>query len=668
MLKKIFPILTPTIFPFAMPRNQAPFSRLRTPLSCLPAAALALSSLSSCQAAPAGQTIARQTTAVPKRPTQPNILFVLADDMGYADLACYGGKGVQTPNIDRLAKEGIRFTQFYVNSPICSPSRTAYTTGQYPARWNITSYIDHRQANAQRGMAQWLDLKAPTVARSLSNAGYLTGHFGKWHMGGGRDVGEAPLPTQYGFSQSLTQFEGLGDRVLAVLSAQDGQPETKMGLGVASEKLGKGKVTWAPRSQVTSAFVDHAVSFIQQAEQAGKPFYINLWPDDVHSPFDPPQQLRGDGSKRQLYRGVLSNMDAELAPLFEAIRRSPKLRNNTLVIFASDNGPERGAGLAGPFRGSKGEIYEGGIREPLIVWGPGVIPAAKQGTVNSSAVVSAVDFLPSILKVAGVGQAPAGDGTDLSATITGKSVIGRTQPLFWKRPPDRPGPANDPLPDLAVRDGNWKLLVQEDGSHAHLYDLAKDSGETNDLVAKQPQVAKRLIQSVLAWNKTLPVIAVRSDNINSTPHFELKKGDSLRRNQAPSLAGRGFTITAKIDAKAPQGVIVAQGGVAQGFSLFFDEKGHLNFLIRADREASTVVSPTALSGLHTVEASLGSNRSLTLKVDNQVVAQGKAAKLIPTQPVDGLSVGVDSDGAVGPYESPFPLNGNIESVTFDLEP
>ncbi len=163
-----------------------------------------------------GARSAPQAAPVEKTAQKPNIIFVLADDMGYADLQSYGGQGVKTPNINRLAAEGIRFTQFYVNSPICSPSRTAFTTGQYPARWKITSYIDDRGANNRRGMAQWLDLQAPTIARSLSQAGYHTGHFGKWHMGGGRDVGEAPLLTEYGFDQTLTQFEGLGDRVLPV--------------------------------------------------------------------------------------------------------------------------------------------------------------------------------------------------------------------------------------------------------------------------------------------------------------------------------------------------------------------------------------------------------------------------------------------------------------------
>ncbi|MES2459678.1 MAG: sulfatase-like hydrolase/transferase, partial [Armatimonadota bacterium] len=206
---------------------------------------------------------ARRAKAAPTAPKKPNIIVVFIDDMGYADLSCYGNKEIKTPAIDRLAAEGRRFTQFYVNSPICSPSRTALLTGQYPARWRITSFIENRASNERRGMAQFLDPKAPTLARFLSQAGYATGHFGKWHMGGGRDVGEAPLITSYGFDASLTQFEGLGDRVLAILDPTN-NPEGggKMGLGVASEKLGKGDVRWLPRNEVTKAFVDRTLQFI----------------------------------------------------------------------------------------------------------------------------------------------------------------------------------------------------------------------------------------------------------------------------------------------------------------------------------------------------------------------------------------------------------------------
>src|SRR3954471_4928315 len=133
-----------------------------------------------------------------KAQQRPNIIFIFIDDMGYSDLSCFGNKEIKTPNIDRLAKEGIRFTNYYDNSPICSPSRVAAITGSYPSRYRIYSYLDSREKNKQRGMADFLDSSAPTIARNLKRAGYATAHFGKWHLGGGRDVDNAPLPTAYG--------------------------------------------------------------------------------------------------------------------------------------------------------------------------------------------------------------------------------------------------------------------------------------------------------------------------------------------------------------------------------------------------------------------------------------------------------------------------------------
>ena len=436
--------------------------------------------------------------------TPPNFVFVLIDDMGYADLSCYGQKEIETPNIDRMAREGIRFTQFYVNSPICSPSRTALLTGLFPARWRITSYLASRAENRTRAIADWLDPKAPTLARVLQDAGYATGHFGKWHMGGQRDVGEAPLITEYGFDRSVTQFEGLGDRLLPLCDAFDGTPPRPYPLG--SDKLGHGQITWMDRSRITSGFVERALHFIQAAEEKAKPFYVNVWPDDVHSPFFPPKALRGDASKKQLYLGVVRSMDEQLAPLFDYVRKSPSLSTNTLVIIASDNGPEPGAGSAGIFRGHKGNLYEGGVREPFIVWGPGLISRAACGTMNDRTVVAGIDLLPSLGRLAGI---PAGlkmecDGEDMSRAFLGLEQPRRVKPLFWSRPPDRPGDKGEPWPDLAVRDGDLKLLAMQNGSRAQLYDLANDPGETHNLAAKKPEAVHQLTRKLLDWQKSLP--------------------------------------------------------------------------------------------------------------------------------------------------------------------
>lgn len=436
--------------------------------------------------------------------TRPNIICVFIDDMGWNDFSCFGNPDAETPNIDRLAKEGVRFTQFYVNSPICSPSRCALTTGQYPQRWKITSYLNNRNDNQRRGMAQWLSLEAPTLAKILQQNGYATGHFGKWHLGGQRDVNEAPSILKYGFDESLTNFEGMGPKLLPLTMRPGAEKPGR--IWDKAEILG-GPVVWMQRSEITGGFVDSAMAFIRRAQLDEKPFFVNIWPDDVHGPFWPPVDQWGDGGKRTLYLAVLEEMDRQLARILDHVRNTPALRENTLILVCSDNGPELGAGKATPFRGYKTQLYEGGIRSPLVVWGPGLIPQEHAGRTNETSVFAAFDLAPSLLKIVGV-ETPTGiefDGEALPDVVLGKSNASRQQPLFFRRPPDRDsfyGEAD--LPDLAVRDGDWKLLCEYDGSDPQLYDLSKDPSETTNLTKEFPEIVKKLGDAVLAWHRSMP--------------------------------------------------------------------------------------------------------------------------------------------------------------------
>lgn len=444
------------------------------------------------------------------RSQRPNIVTVFIDDMGWSDLSCFGGQAVETTNIDQLASEGLRFTNFYVNSPICSPSRTALTTGDYPARHRITSYLDNRQRNLKRGIANWLDPDVVTLPRMLSDAGYRVGHFGKWHMGGQRDVGDAPLITAYGFDASLTNFEGLGPRVLPLCyAAADSEPRRH---DLGSSKLGHGPIEWEDRSLITQRFVERTLEFIDESTEAGKPFYVNVWPDDVHSPFFPPLSRRDDESKRALYHAVLKTMDEQLGPLFDRIRDDPRLRDNTLILLASDNGPEPGAGVSTPLRGSKGYLYEGGIRSPLIVWGPKLLEPGSAGTTNDVTIVSSVDLVASLITLAGVSppEQYSCDGEDLLAALLGISQAQRSGPLYWRRPPDRPGTDALPNPDLAIRDGQWKLLTDVNGANTELYNLRNDPGETRNVAGRRPQIVQRLQRLVLQWNAQLPKDAIEA--------------------------------------------------------------------------------------------------------------------------------------------------------------
>ncbi len=430
-------------------------------------------------------------------PPRPSIVFVLTDDFGWGDLGCYGGKFVPTPNLDRMAAEGIRFTQFYVASPICSPSRVGATTGMCPARWRITSYLQTRKGNAACDQADFLDPAAPSVARLLKSAGYATAHFGKWHMGGGRDVTNAPPIRDFGFDEWASTWE-----------SPDPHPD-----------LTATNWIWSPQDKVkrwdrTAFFVDKTLDFLRR--HPNQPCYVNLWPDDTHTPFVPSPALKqkyqagNNTSGERNFQGVLEEYDRQMGRLLDGLKRLG-CATNTLVMFTGDNGPlptyeqRRTGGL----RGSKLSLYEGGIREPLLVWWPG---RAAAGQVNERTVLGAVDLLPSFCKLAGASIPPATaerlDGEDLSgAFISGTPT--RRRPLFWEygRNAESFAYPNEPTnrsPRLAVRDGRWKVLVNPDGSQAELYDLTADLREEKNLATSQAELTKRLSDQVLQWWKGLP--------------------------------------------------------------------------------------------------------------------------------------------------------------------
>lgn len=437
---------------------------------------------------------------------RPNLLIVFVDDFGFGDLGVNGGAGVPTPNMDKLAAEGTRFTQFYVASPICSPSRCGVITGQFPGRWRITSFLQTRTGNRLCEQADFLDPKAPSFVRQFKQAGYATAHIGKWHLGGGRDVDDAPKFAAYGYDVGLGTYES---------------PERAPELGLKIEPWAK---TTEPqqvqRHDRTRWMVDQTLAFAKK--QSDAPWLVNLWLDDVHTPYTPSDEQRtaaGEGVGTPAYRAVLRETDRQIGRLLDGLREL-KQEGRTIVLLAGDNGPEpsfqqkRTAGL----RGMKWSLYEGGIRTPLIVRWPGKVPAGK---VNDRAFVSAVDWFPTLCALANVPM-PAGvafDGIDQSAAWLGKSdALPREKPLVWeygRTPVDLNAPKGvrafpyppEPgakSPNLAVRDGRWKLLVNADGSGAELYDLEADPRESRNQAAVEHAVTERLKAAVLAWRRTLP--------------------------------------------------------------------------------------------------------------------------------------------------------------------
>jgi arylsulfatase A-like enzyme len=425
---------------------------------------------------------------------QPDIVFVLTDDMGYSDPGCYGGTFVPTPNIDELAREGTRFTHFYDAAPVCSPSRAGFITGIFPARLNFTSYLNTRARNRDSEQTDFLTTAAPALARVLKAAGYATAHFGKWHLGGGRDVKDAPLFSAYGYDEHVGTWESP-------------EPDPQI---TASDWI------WSAQDPVkrwdrTRYFVDHALDFLSRHKN--QPCYVEVWPDDVHTPWVPNLQREMAEPKSEEepdFCAVLAQYDVQMGRLFNGID-ALGLAKNTIIIFTSDNGPLPTFNHArtGGLRGSKVSLYEGGVRVPFIVRWPDHVPANR---VDEQTVISGVDLFPTLCTI-GQATLPSGvnfDGQDMSAAWTAAPLV-RAKTIFWEYGRNSvsfnyPKDPYDRSPHLAVREGKWKLLVNPDGTNVELYDLEADPNETTNLVSRQPDVGKKLCDDALTWRRALPTL------------------------------------------------------------------------------------------------------------------------------------------------------------------
>lgn len=437
----------------------------------------------------------------------PNIVFFFIDDMGYADPSCFGNPAMKTPNIDRLAEQGIRLTQFYVNSPICSASRVALTTGCYQQRFRIHSYLASRKANRDRKMPNWLDANVTTLAKLLKKVGFRTAHFGKWHMGGGRDVGDAPLPQAYGYEQSLVSFEGLGDRILWQKSGNQKQ----------SWQHGRGQILDLPKHKTTETYVDRAINFIEKNKDGR--FYVRIFPNDVHDAHVPSEKQlqkwpgKSSNPPDEKFFAVLDEMDRQIGRVIDTVDRLG-LAEETLILFTSDNGPTdwpryynndvTPPGFTGPLFGRKWSLFEGGIRMPFIARWKGTIPA---GVTNEKSVVAAMDLLPSLAQITGVIIPPdaSPDGTDMSKAILGDQIIRQT-PIYWEygvHGSIRPGKADHISPGLAMRDGDWKLLCNPDETETKLFNLKTDIGESKNVAKQYTNVAQDMRGKLLTWWKQM---------------------------------------------------------------------------------------------------------------------------------------------------------------------
>ena len=426
---------------------------------------------------------------------KPSIILILTDDMGYSDIGCYGGKFAPTPNIDKMASEGIRFTQYYSASPICSPSRTGILTGMAPASWNITSFLHERIENKKCEMADFVSASAPSMARTLKEAGYATGHFGKWHMGGGRDVKDAPGFEAYGFDEHSSTWE-----------SPDADPILTATNWIWSDKDS------VKRWNRTGYFVDRTLDFLKRHK--GQPCFINLWPDDVHTPWVPSQERLGQypngPEEERKFSAVLDEYDRQIGRLMDGLKQLG-IDDNTLVIFTSDNGPLPSfkGSRSGGYRGSKLSLYEGGTRLPFIVRWPG---HTAQGKTDQQSVISANDLFPTFSKLAGA-KMPSEfsfPGKDRSKVFMGKSSD-ESRTLYWEYGRNNQSfsfpKGRDRSPNLAIREGNWKLLMNFDGTAVELYNMETDFLETKNVASEKPKLTEKLKTKLLNWRNSMPKLA-----------------------------------------------------------------------------------------------------------------------------------------------------------------
>jgi arylsulfatase A len=399
---------------------------------------------------------------------RPNVVFILADDLGINDLGCYGRKEHDTPRLDRLARQGLRFTSAYAE-PVCSPTRAALLTGKDPARLHITTFLPGRpDTPAQKllhpRIEQQLPLTEQTVARLLHEAGYTTACIGKWHLGG-KGFG----PDKHGFD--------------VVHAGQANTPPS-------DTEGGKGEYD----------LTRHALQFLD--DNKDRPFFLYLAHNNPHIPLGAKPELvkKYRDTFNPTYAAMVNTLDTCVGQVLDRLDELG-LAGRTLVVFASDNGglhvlesPDSPSTHNTPYRAGKGFLYEGGVRVPVIVRWPGHVTAGQTTDVP----VTATDWTPTLLEACGVKAPGPFDGVSLVPLLEGGKL--KDRPLFWHFPHytnqgSRPGGA--------VRDGDWKLIEHYEDGRAELFNLARDPGETQDLARSEPKRAAELKARLAAWRKEI---------------------------------------------------------------------------------------------------------------------------------------------------------------------
>ena len=445
-----------------------------------------------------GSVLARLADGAEPKPM--NIVLFLIDDLGWRDLGCQGSAYYQTPHIDRLAQEGVRFTDAYAACAVCSPTRAALLTGKYPARLLLTDWLPSGRWNPKAKLREGrfirgLPVEEFTLAEALREAGYRTASIGKWHLGSE----PFSLPEHHGFDVNIAgNAHGAPGSYFFPYQGNWLIPTT--GLRAKWNVLADGKTG----EYLTDRLTDEAVTFIQ--ESRGKPFFLYFPHYGVHTPLQAKEDIIARYEKvpedhrqgKPVYAAMVQSIDDSVGRVMATLEES-QLDQNTVVIFTSDNGGFYNATSNAPLRANKGAYYEGGIRVPLIIKWPGI---AKPGLVVNEPVTS-TDLYPTCLAAAELPLRPSQhlDGVNLETLLNGTSKQLPQRSLFWHYPHYNEHPSS--VPSSVIRKGPWKLIETFDPAGMELYDLANDIGETKNLAATEATRTAELLEELNRWRATV---------------------------------------------------------------------------------------------------------------------------------------------------------------------
>lgn len=437
-------------------------------------------------------SVRKQTDTV----KQSNVVFILIDDLGWKDIAVNGSDYYQTPNIDNLATEGIRFTNAYSACTVCSPTRASIMTGKYPATINLTDWIEgHDAKDKPLSIPDWtmyMDTSEFTLAEAFQNAGYTTAHIGKWHLGEESKY----WPENHGFDMNIGGWS---------MGRPNREKDKSNGYFAP---FGNPRLEDKPTDDyLTDRLTDEAVAFLKTSSKSNKPFFLNFWTYNVHTPLQAKQdkidkyEALKDINKLQnnaTYAAMVEHMDDAIGRIIKTLK-DEGLYDNTIIVFTSDNGGLIGKGKNkvtnnSPLRHGKGGMYEGGIRVPLILR----VPNELSGNKISNQPVISMDYFPTLIALTNI-KVPEEvkqnlEGKDLTKMLKSNNVVERD--LFWHYPHYH---SQGATPYSAIRSGDWKLVYFYETNTSELYDLKRDIGESLDVSNQFPEVKTELLQRLKKW-------------------------------------------------------------------------------------------------------------------------------------------------------------------------